>query len=353
LKQKVIFIGGGLQAGGQERALTHAANAFAKNGIEVYILCIFKTEVFFELHPSIKIVWPILDRNTTNKFIYAFRLIPFIQKEVKRIQPQAVICFGDWFNAYTIIATRFIKTKVFITNRMGPNLNLGRIIEFLNRNTYKYAEGLIVQTKRAENIMKNKYPLKKTIVIPNAVQPVEVVNKQRKKRIVTVGRLSKEKGHEVLIKAFSKLDYDDWELHIVGDGNKKEELQEMVKQLNIEDRVLFYGHKKELSTILEQASIFVLPSFYEGFPNALVEAMSVPLTCVASDCVAGPAEIIQDGVNGFLFPPGDVEALAVILNRLILKPEVLPNIEREAYKIREILNFDRIALQFQNTVLHQ
>src|SRR5690606_35968611 len=105
------------------------------------------------------------------------------------------------------------------------------------------------------------------------------------------------------------------------------------------------------STILINSSIFVLPSLYEGFPNALVEAMSVPLTCVASDCIAGPAEIIQNGINGFLFLPGDDEALAGLLNNLISNPRILLSIEKEAYKVRETFNFDRINVQYQNTLL--
>lgn len=353
MKQKVVFIGGGLGGGGQERALTHIANAFARKGIEVYILCIFKTEIFFEIHPSIQIIWPKIDRSKINKFVYALQLIPYIHKKIKHIQPNVVICFGDWYNAYTIIATRFLKTRVFITNRMGPSLYLGKLVEFLNRKTYKYADGLIVQTNRAESIIKKKYHVNNTFIVPNAIHPINVLNRTRNKRIVTVGRLSKEKGHEILIKAFSKLWDTDWELDIIGDGNQREKLEILAKELNIENRVLFHGQRKDFSNLLGNSSIFVLPSLYEGFPNALVEAMSVPLTCVSSDCIAGPAEIIQNGINGYLFPPGDDEILANILNTLISNPDALLQIEKEAYKVRDSFNFAHIIEQYQAILFKQ
>jgi glycosyltransferase involved in cell wall biosynthesis len=335
MTKKICFIGGGLSGGGQERALSNWANEFALNGFEVVIICLFKTEIFFEIHPSIVIIWPDIDRKRTNKFIYAARLVPFIRKNVKHYKPNVVISVGDWFNSYVLIATRFLNLKTFITNRMGPNLYLGKFIEFFNSRIYKLADGLIVQTQRARQIFKNKYNLSNIYVIPNVLNPINVSSKSYEKNIVTIGRLSKEKGHQDLIHAFSKLQTIDWILHIVGDGPEMKNLLKIVKDLGIEEKVIFHGYQRDFLSILGNASIFVLPSYYEGFPNALLEAMSVPLACISSDCVAGPKEIIKDRENGLLYETGNINELYNKLQLLISDPELQVRLRNQAVNVRE------------------
>ena len=117
MKNSICFIGGGLSGGGQERAMVSLANEFAKRGYKVSILNLFKTEVAFDLESEIKVIWPLVDRKKNRKYIYAAKLIPFIYRNIKQQNPEVVISFGDWFNAYTLAATRFLKVKVFITNR--------------------------------------------------------------------------------------------------------------------------------------------------------------------------------------------------------------------------------------------
>jgi len=135
----------------------------------------------------------------------------------------------------------------------------------------------------------------------------------------------------------------DWSLHIVGDGIERKKLEKETEILGIEDRVVFYGHLKDFSRILSESEIFVLPSLYEGFPNALVEAMSVPLACISSDCVAGPKDIITNGINGILVPQSDSTALAKSLQILIKDKALRDCLSKNAYKIREELNFEKIA----------
>lgn len=98
-----------------------------------------------------------------------------------------------------------------------------------------------------------------------------------------MGRLEKVKGHEYLIKAFAKIEDQDWELSIVGDGSERPYLENLTKVLNIDNKVIFHGHLRDFRKQLSEAKIFVLPSLSEGFPNALIEAMSLPLPCISTD----------------------------------------------------------------------
>jgi glycosyltransferase involved in cell wall biosynthesis len=176
-------------------------------------------------------------------------------------------------------------------------------------------------------------------------------SKSYQKNIVTIGRLSKEKGHQDLIQAFSKLKTLDWKLHIVGDGPEMKNLLKLAQNLSIEANVIFHGYKRDFLSILSSASIFVLPSYYEGFPNALLEAMSVPLACISSDCVAGPREIIKDGENGLLYETGNVEELYAKLQLLISDSELQVRIRNQALNVRDEYSSEKIFRLLREVII--
>lgn len=349
---KICFICAGLSGGGgMERSLTSLANYYSSIGHGVSIINLFKTNIYFELDPRIEVIWPTFKRKKYHRLIYAFINIPYVRKSIRSLKPDVLLSFGEWFNPYVIISTRFLKTPLYISDRMGPNLNLGFLLETARKYTYKYTTGIIAQTSIAAEIIHRKTNAENIQVIPNAVNVINTVTSIKKKQIVTVGRLSKEKGHIYLIRAFASLKETDWSLHIVGDGSERNKLENETDILNIRDRVFFYGHLKDFSQILGESEIFVLPSLYEGFPNALVEAMSVPLACISSNCVAGPGDIIQDNINGLLVPTADTEALSISIQNLITNKNIRDSISGNAYRIRETLDFDRIANEYLRFVL--
>ncbi len=347
----ICFISAGLAGGGMEKSLTNIANYAALQGHRVTIFNLFTTEVFFDLHPSIKVIWPSIDRQKYHRLVYALKLLPYIRRGLRELNPDTVLSFGEWFNGYVLLATRFSGTPVFITDRMGPLLDIGPLLETARKILYKYADGIIAQTKVSAEILYNKTGATKIKIIPNALSPVDTETSLKKNQIVTVGRLSREKGHVTLLEAFAKIKNKDWTLHIVGDGKEKQNLMKQCKDLCIESRVVFYGHLKDFGKILGESDIFVLPSFYEGFPNALIEAMSVPLASVSSNCVAGPADIIRHEHNGMLYEPGNIEELTIILNNLIGNTDLRQSLSNEAIKIRETLEFKKIAQQYLDFIL--
>lgn len=351
--KKICLIGAGLTGGGQERALTNLANQFAEMGHHVTILPLFKTEIFWELNPKIEIIFPDLDRKSHHRLVYALRLLPHIRKQVNKLKPDTILSFGEWFNSYVILATRFLKFPLYITNRMGPLLKLGSLIDNANRLLYRYVDGIIAQTSISKTIIEKNTHNRNVVVIPNAVKPIDVLAKTVNKNIVTVGRLSKEKGHTTLLKAFAKVKETEWKLHIIGDGLERENLVNESTMLGVSERVVFHGYQQNFSAILANCEIFVLPSLYEGFPNALVEAMSVPLACISSNCVAGPSDIIEHGKNGLLVEPGNVTELTNAIDYLIENPEIRDNLATEAFKIRETLNFEVIAKQYLDFILNR
>jgi glycosyltransferase involved in cell wall biosynthesis len=329
-----------------ERAVTNLANHVAAQGHEVSILNLFKTEVFFDLHPDIRLIWPEINRQQMHRLIYAARLIPYVRNSIRDIQPDTVLSFGEWFNAYVILVTRGLSIPVFVTDRMGPDMNLGLLLSTARKWTYPLASGIIAQTQVAAQRITAKTGAMKIKVIPNGVPVFKIPELPKKNQVVTVGRLSREKGHIHLLRAFARLNHPDWTLHIVGDGPERVKLEQECHLLGIANTVRFYGHQKgflHILHILSESEIFVLPSMYEGFPNALLEAMSVPLACISSDCIAGPAEIIQSGVNGLLVIPGDVDALTLGLKKLIENPALRKEFAKKAALVKDTYALDKLA----------
>lgn len=348
---RICFVGGGLKGGGQERTLTDLANYVTNQGHKAEIINLFRTEQFYSLSSDIIIKWPDLERDKYNRFIYALKIFPYLRRNIQLFKPDVVISFGEWFNPYTVISTRFLGVPVYLYDLMGPSMRLDHLIQFSRRALYRFADGIIVQTKVAGKIVQQSIGARMIKVIPNPLNPINADNCTKEKQIVSLGRLSKEKGHIYLLRAFSVIKEKDWSLVIIGDGPEKSNLQWIAHQLKVNERVKFYGHLREFASLLGQAEIFVLPSLHEGFPNALLEAMSVPIACISSDCVAGPGEIIQHGVNGLLVQPGDEKELAETIELLIRNPDLRRNLAKEAYKVREKYNFDKIARELISFIL--
>lgn len=142
------------------------------------------------------------------------------------------------------------------------------------------------------------------------------------KIVLAVGRLSYQKGYDILLKAWKQVItvYPDWKLRIVGDGEEKESLHQWIVLNHMEAHVEIPGATKRVKQEYLNSSIFVMSSRYEGLPMVLLEAASCGLPLVAFDCPCGPAEVIHDGINGLLVPMGDVNALAEALMSLMANP---------------------------------
>jgi len=171
--------------------------------------------------------------------------------------------------------------------------------------------------------------LRRVRVIPNPV-PVHMLDICQRarggeiKRLLAVGRLDEGKQFGVLIKVFASLarHYTHWFLRIVGEGPLRATLQRQIVELDLEGRVELPGQTAHIGEALAESDAFVLTSKYEGFPNALLEAMVVGLPCVTFDCPSGPREISMDGQTALLVPLNDEQALGCALERLMVDADL-------------------------------
>ncbi len=175
--------------------------------------------------------------------------------------------------------------------------------------------------------------LRNIAVIPNALSafPVETASLEEK-RVLSVGRLSYQKGFDRLIDAWKIVNsfFPDWQLHIRGDGDKREELQEQITDLGLDNSVRLLPAISNIGAEYLQSSIYVMSSRYEGMPMVLLEAMSYGLPVVSFACLCGPKDVISDGSDGLLCEDGNIKELANAVLILIRNAEQRKAMGREA-----------------------
>jgi glycosyltransferase involved in cell wall biosynthesis len=166
----------------------------------------------------------------------------------------------------------------------------------------------------------------------------------RSKTVLAVGRLAPQKDHATLIEAWRRLGENamGWQLRIFGDGPLRSSLQKQIDDGGLASSVSLAGWVSDLTTQYAEARVFVLPSRYEGFPNALLEAMSAGCVPIASDCPGGSAEVLKQGESGVIFQPGDVDELTAGLATVMSNEAVQRELSREAMARAAQFDCDRI-----------
>ena len=241
------------------------------------------------------------------------------------IQPQSLLSFGGKYNSFVLASAFGLNIKAYISDRSKPNINYGPIQNLINPLLYRYADGIIAQTELAKTIAYKSTKNRNIKVIPNPVLNYFNPDIEKSNCILNVGRFIKSKQQELLIDIFIEIDPKGWILKFIGDGECLENCKTKVLDKKFSDRILFYGHQYNVASYYQESKVFAFPSVSEGFPNALAEAMAAGCACISYDCSAGPADIIDDGLNGFLIEEGNVmkfkDKLDILIRNAIIREE--------------------------------
>ena len=280
-----------------------------------------------------------------------FNKIKFIRRETKKFHPDIYVTFGVPNCLVDIPATIGLNLKHIVCERNDPAHFAGKTsTKIISRLLMKLANGYIFQTKGAQeyyggNIARN------SVVVPNPVfdvenLPTEPYNGESINTIVSVGRLNSQKNYLMLINAFKDISekHPEYRLMIYGEGPERAKEEALIRELNIEDRVLLPGTTKNVYDSIHKASIFVLSSDFEGMPNALMEAMVMGLPCISTDCpCGGPSDLIRNNEDGILIPVNDKNALVNALEYMIDNPEKAKQMGKNAMDIRKRLSVDSVC----------
>ena len=345
-----------LGPGGAERVISNLANAWVEEGHTVTLLTLEhpSQKPFYPLNSKINLIqlnplstkptsWIGYLKNITTRL---FSLRATLKKE----NPDLILSFIDQMNVLILLLTQGLKIPVIVSERIDPAFHpLPIAYKMLRRLTYPWASQIVVQTQSAANYFSKKLQ-KKISIIPNSVPvPKKYVTYRKIKNIVSIGRLSPQKDYPTLLKAFRVLTikYPFLKLTIYGEGKERPPLERYIQILGLTDSVKLPGTVSNIEDVLLKADLFVFPSKFEGFPNALCEAMSMGLPVVASNC-SGNRDVVNDAFNGFLFPVGDYRALMFQIEVLLRNSAEAQRIGTEAKTISQRFSEQRILALWKN-----
>ena len=370
---KILIFIGSLTVGGAERVVVALSRYLVNQGYSVTVVTMNGMERdFYTLDDRVRRTCLGLagENKGIVKITANIRRVMALRAVIKNEQPDVVLGMMTTEAILSILACLGLSTKVVVSERNYPDqkevVTQWRI---LRKIIYGFADGHVAQTEKASQWLKEHTRSKTVVVIPNSIKwpipsakpvidPSELL-KADDKIILAVGSLSRQKGFDLLVEAFSGIcsEHPDWKLVILGEqGDKNSEkhqrkkIERQVKESGLSGRVHIPGRVGNVGDWYQRANLFVLSSRYEGFPNVVLEAMVAGCPCIAFDCDTGPRDIIENGVNGILVPAGDIKALACEMETLMKDSEVRSILGSRAVQVRERFAEDRVLGMWENLI---
>lgn len=348
---KICIVSPSLKLGGIERALTTLAHEFQALGHDIHFITCLKDDHFYMLPDGVELYEPTFKRTSSkvNKLLFYPRLLRYIRKTVKKINPDRVLVFGDWFSPISLLALLGTTYPVYISDRTIPDYKFKFPIPQLKKWLYPKSAGYIAQTQRAKTFKEQLFKEQLHIqVIPNALPTFNKVQNVEKENVIAyVGRFAWEKDPEILVRAMVNVKdkHPNWQLHMAGTGPLLLKMKNLVKELGLEQQVKFVGQITQVELLYQKASIFVLPSVVEGFPNALIEAMSFGLPSVCFSDIPHE-DFVEESKNALLIKQRSPKVLGDSIIQLIENKSLRVSLSEEAKKINHTLNSSKVAEQF-------
>jgi GalNAc-alpha-(1->4)-GalNAc-alpha-(1->3)-diNAcBac-PP-undecaprenol alpha-1,4-N-acetyl-D-galactosaminyltransferase len=327
---KICFIIPSLNAGGMERVMAELITQFSqKDNVELHLVLFGrKRELFYKLPKNITIHRPNFEFNNKFRFFSTCMTICALRIMVTNIRPTSILSFGELWNSFVLIALLGKDYPIYVSDRCQPNKSLGKVHDYLRKVLYPKATGIIAQTEIAKSIYLKQFKHNNIKVIGNPIRIIDKLENITKENIVlSVGRLITTKHHDELIKMFVRINNPDWKLIIVGGDAIKQnnmlKLKALIKELNAENQIILAGKQREVDSYYLKSKIFAFTSSSEGFPNVIGEAQSAGLPVIAFDCIAGPADLIENNKNGYLIPLFDYKQFEEKLSQLMVNSSLV------------------------------
>lgn len=341
----ILFVVSQLKVGGAAKMIKYVANLCADNFGHVTMVTYYDDYTPKDLNSSI--IRINLGVESWGLPFWRVKALSRLKKVVKKGRYDIVCSFLPDVSAMSRLAT--IGTQsIIVSAERGDPFQFSKVWKAIVSWTYRRSDYCFFQLEQARDFFGEKVK-KHSFVIPNPFVPGEGVSPyfgQRKKTIVSAGRFAKQKRFDILIQAFAKVHdaHPDYRLVLYGEGDCKVEYEELSKQSGIEDFIDYPGYVKNTAVHIREDGIFVLSSDYEGIPNSLIEAMSVGMPCVATDCSPGGASFLTDkGKRGLLIPVHEIGEMARAINQLIEDPDLSKCLSVKAIDITKELDIEVIS----------
>lgn len=352
---KIVFITASLRQGGAERAISSLSNELVNRRNELIIYTLNKEKSFYTLDSKVSIVPLEFGGYGVIKNIY---IIDSLRKQLKKDKPDVIVSFDSRTLLYSVLsATKSVK--VVYSERSNPLVYPKSKIW---RNIRNWAMEMgkvklcVFQTRDVQALFRKKIQ-DKSIVIPNAIFNPQIENiktpEKRENYISAMGRLVCDiKGFDVLIRAFSKIspEFPDIQLRIYGHGKDEEMLRKISIECNCVEKVeLIKGNENAIEEVAK-SRVFVLSSYFEGYPNALLEAMACGVPCISTNCKFGPSDIIKNKENGLLIDVGDEDNLAEALRTILKNPQYAEKLGTCATLYKKENSINKISMIWEDVI---
>ena len=372
-KVKALFFIPSLEGGGAERVMTEILSHIGSDRIEPVLVLLYQYEhspYKKDLPGYLKII--VAERASDNRLDKIKQYAAFM-KIIFEEKPHIIISMLTHSNIMSISAKLLFRKRIII----GEHNTLSEVIKTeegrrmlwfsttrLVKMFYRFADKIIAVSEgvkadlveefnvlpRNVNVIYNPIDLKRISELCN--DPVEhIFFREGTPVILSVGRLVRQKGFDILLRAFSRVVGEmDARLMILGEGPERESLVRLAKELAITEKVSLLGFQNNPYKFVSKGHVFVLPSRYEGFPMVILEAMACNTPVVSTDCKSGPREILEDGKCGLLVSPEDPDALSMALLKLLKDKKLRERFSRLGKKRAGEFNIKKIARQYEDMI---
>ncbi len=356
---RILFFIPRMGSGGSERVISILANQFSKKGHSVHISQLIQSESFYPLTEDITLSGMNIHIRRNNRLLaywdqarFFFRGISHIKKDIKKYKPDVVIafmrqtCIMMW-----VLKLLGVKVRLICSERNDPTVQ-NAAVRRLMKLVYKKADLFVCQGKGVFDYFSN---VKHKQIIPNPVSKYDYPcpnADQRRPALVAVGRLDKQKNFPLLIDSFISVhkSHPNFCLEIYGEGPERAALESQIATHKANAYIRLMGARSDLHASIHDASLFVMSSNYEGFPNALAEAMSLGLPVVSTDFATGIAKELIGKENGRVVPVGDVKAMDEAICQLLDSPELRDICSNNNRGISEKYSADAVALAWEQAI---
>lgn len=323
MKNICFLIGNINNSGGTERVTSLIANELSKSGYNISILSLnYGSEPFFLLNSTIE-THSLYQRKISFKRNLLGTIFK-IRSFVKRKDIDTLVVVDSISCVFTVPALYGLKINHICWEHFNFNVDLGIVYRRIGRKlAARYCDSIVTLTKRDKELWeKNLKNIKATITPisnPTPYVNIEHIPKLEFKTILAMGRLTYQKGFDLLISAWSEVyqNNNDWILRIVGSGEDEIALKNKAEILKISESIDFVPVTNNVEQYYQTSSFYCLSSRFEGFGMVMVEAQSFGLPVIAFDCDAGPSDIVEHGNNGYLVQCNNINELAFYINKAI------------------------------------
>lgn len=351
--KKVMFVCQSLGNGGAERVVSVLTDELSEADYRVFILTMTKEKQVYNINENVEIVAP--HKNYNAGILGKLQRVKIIRDEIIKHKIDVVVAFSHYNAMFSVIASYGLPVRIIGSERNDPaQLKNRKILNSTRNILYKKLDCLVCQTDEAKAYFPNKIQEKTTIILnPISASIIDPYCGEKEKKIVTFCRLEPQKNLRMLIDAFEMLyeEYPDYELNIYGEGSERENLLNYIVSKGLVNVISIKPFCKDVHQKVMKATIFALPSNYEGLSNSMIEAMALGIPTVVTDCPCGGARmVIENNKNGIMVAVDDPKAMYEAFKKIIVSPKFAKELSNNGVKIRDQLNCKKIAKQWKKAI---